>query len=109
MHDPKEQNSLEENDAKVIEFSPETEDSSRYERSQLRRMIPPAVFVFAALACFAALALTVDSHRRNILIGGTATFLVFFFLFGALIIWSYKRDKKKLIKQDPYRDDHIVE
>ncbi|MFI5104024.1 MAG: hypothetical protein ACHP79_03775 [Terriglobales bacterium] len=60
------------------------------------------------LVTLVVLAVTLDSHQRNLFLGWTAVFLVFVFGFAGCIIWSYNRDKEKLRKTDPYRDDHVV-
>jgi cbb3-type cytochrome oxidase subunit 3 len=58
-----------------------------------------AVFVTVGLVMLVVLAVTLDSHRRNLFLGWTAVFLVFVFGFAACIVWSFNRDKKKLRDQ----------
>jgi positive regulator of sigma E activity len=99
--------------------SPESPQESRKslspgEKSQLEifgRPLPllgGSIFVFVGLTALVLLVVTLDSHRRNLLLGFTALFLAFMFGFAALIVRSYNRDKKKLDEQNPYRNDHVV-
>jgi uncharacterized membrane protein len=109
MHKPENRIRPEDSGSKVIKVSSEEEDSSRYERSRLRSLLPGAIFVLVGLTVFTALILTLDSHQRNMLLVGLAAFLALLFIVGALIVRSYNREKKKLMEHDPYRDDHIVQ
>jgi len=109
MQDPEKIRLPEEKAANVIEFLPDEKDSSRYEAGRLLRLFPAAVYVFVGLAVLAMLAATLDPHRRSLLLGGTTVFLIFAFGFAALIVRSYHRDKEKMMKQKPYRDDHIIQ
>ncbi|HKV92035.1 MAG TPA: hypothetical protein VJW20_05765 [Candidatus Angelobacter sp.] len=68
--------------------------------------MPGAILVLLGLTVLTILAVTLDPHRRNLLLGGTAVFLLCAFGFVALIVRSYNRDKQKLIEQNRYRDDH---
>ena len=60
------------------------------------------------LAVLAMVVATLDPYRRSLFLGGTTVLLILAFGFAALIVRSYNRDKEKLMKQNPYRDDHII-
>lgn len=60
------------------------------------------------LTVLTILAVTLNPHQLNLLLGGTAVFLLCAFGFAALIVQSYNRDKQKLIEQNRYNDDRIV-
>jgi NhaP-type Na+/H+ or K+/H+ antiporter len=72
-------------------------------------LIPGAIFVLVGLAVLTVVAISLESHQRNLFLGGTAALLIFVFIFAALLVCSYNRDKRKLKEQAPYRDDHIIE
>jgi hypothetical protein len=48
------------------------------------------------------------SNSYYLFVSATAALLIFFFIFAALLVRSYKRDKKKLIEKNPYHNDHII-
>lgn len=83
-------------------------ESLRNDSIHLWRLLPGAILVLLGLTVLAILAVTLDPHQRNLLLGGTAIFLLCAFGFAALIVRSYNRDKQKLIEQNRSRDDHIV-
>jgi hypothetical protein len=87
---------------------PDGEESFPDRSQSLWRLAPGAVFVLVGLSALTVLAITLDSHRRNLLLGGTVAFLICCFGFAALIVRPYNREKQKLGEQNLYRDDHIV-
>lgn len=72
----------------------------------LWRLLPGAILVLLGLTVLTILVVTLDPHRRNLLLGGTAVFLLCAFGFAALIVRSYNRERQRLIEQNQYRDDH---
>ena len=106
MQDPEEIRLPEAGDTN--EILPDSEEDSLEDSTSRWPLLPGAIFVFVGLAVLVALVVTLDSHRRNLLLGGTAAFLFFVFGFASLIVRSYNREKQKLGEQNPYRDDHII-
>jgi len=93
-------------DNKVV---PIDEESLPAPSSSLWRLVPGAIFVLVGLTVFTLVVVTVDAHQRNLLLGGTAAFLILVFIFAGLLVRSYNRDKRKFKEQTPYRDDHIIQ
>ena len=108
MKDPAETQPPEAGIANESRFPQDNEESLRNDSISLWRLLPGAILVLLGLTALTILAVTLDPYRRNLLLGGTAVLLLFVFGFAALIVWSYNRDKQKLIQQNRYRDDHII-
>lgn len=108
MQDPAETRPPEASVTDESRFPQDDKENLRNDSIHLWRLLPGAILVLLGLTVLTILAVTLDLHRRNLLLGGTAVFLLCAFGFAALIVRSYNRDQQKLIKQDRYHNDHIV-
>lgn len=74
-----------------------------------RRPLPlfgAAVVTLGGLAMVVIGFMNSDANVHKLILFGTVMLVAFIFGFGALIVRSYNRDKKKLMEQHPYRHDH---